>query len=167
MKIKTPRLDIIPLTWKELEYLVTNVTQFEKNTAYFYDGEDLNETLLSIFSSSIKKIQENPKLFEYLTFWMIVLRKTNTVIGSICFKGVLDDDHSLEIGYGLGNKYHHHGYMSEAVASFTQYGLNGLGATKIKAQTLRDNIASIKVLEKNQFIKVKQTKKYNYFEITN
>ncbi|MGD9910544.1 MAG: GNAT family N-acetyltransferase [Candidatus Izemoplasmatales bacterium] len=163
--IKTPRLDIFPLTWKELEYITTNISLFEKNTSYFYDGETLSNELISIFSSSIEKVRSYPKLADYHTFWMIILRKTNTVIGSICFKGELSEDLSLEIGYGLGLHYRNHGYMSEAISSFTQYGFDFLGAKTINAQTLKDNIASIRVLQKNDFKLVKQTKKYNYFSL--
>lgn len=166
MLIKTPRLDILPLTWRELEYLTTNISIFEKNTAYFYDGEEMTDELTSIFSSSINKIKSNPKLAEYHTFWMIILRKTNTVIGSICFKGELKEDMSLEIGYGLGQNYRNHGYMSETITYFTNYGFDHLGAKIIKAQTLRENIPSIRALQKNNFTQVKQTKKYNYFTLT-
>lgn len=165
MILKTTRLLLFPLSWKELEYLTTNVSLFEKSVSYMYDGEILDDELITIFSNQIPKIKNNPKQMEFLSFWMIVLRKTNTIIGSICYKGPLSEDFSLELGYGLNEKYRRHGYMTEAVEAMSTYAFDHLGASIIKAHTLKDNIASQKTLEKNGFVICKKTSKYWYFEL--
>lgn len=164
MILKTVRLELFPLSWKELEYLTTNVPLFEKSVSYLYDGDELTDELLSIFSNQIHKIKSNPKQMEYHTFWMIVLKKTNTIIGSICYKGPLDENLSLEIGYGLGFRNRRHGYMTEAVQAMTSYAFNYLGAVVVRAQTLKTNIASQRTLEKNHFVIKKRTNKYYYYE---
>ncbi len=166
MILKTSRLDLFPLSWKELEYLTTNIAFFEKSVSYIYDGEEMTGILKDIFMSQIPKIKMNSKDYELLTFWMIVLRKKNTIIGSISFKGLKSIENSLELGYGLNKKYHNKGYITEAINAFIDYGHVTYHAEAIIAQTLRTNIASQKALLKNNFLKFKETQKYCFYKHT-
>lgn len=49
------------------------------------------------------------------TFWLLIERAGNEVVGSACFKGAPNADGEIEIGYGLEPGWEKQGYMSEAV----------------------------------------------------
>ena len=55
------------------------------------------------------------------------------------------------LGYWLGLPFVRQGYMSDAVAAAVAFGAVELKLHRIEAATLPDNVASIKVLERNGF----------------
>jgi len=60
---------------------------------------------------------------------------------------------SAEIGYWLGEKYWGNGIMSKAVKLITEYGFENLDIIRIFTGIFEFNVASIKVLEKNGYLK--------------
>jgi ribosomal-protein-alanine N-acetyltransferase len=58
---------------------------------------------------------------------------------------------SAELGYWLGTGHCGQGYMSDAVGELLAYGFGTLQLHRFEAATLPDNLASIKVLERNGF----------------
>ncbi len=60
----------------------------------------------------------------------------------------------LELGYILDNNYWNRGYGTEICSGLLDYGFNILGADKIIARMYPENIGSISICEKLNFIKV-------------
>lgn len=60
---------------------------------------------------------------------------------------------SAEIGYWIGEPYWGKGITSKAVALLTEYGFNDLNLLRIYAGVFDFNVGSMKVLEKNGFVK--------------
>ena len=60
---------------------------------------------------------------------------------------------SAEIGYWLGEKYWGKGIMTKAVKLITKYGFENLNIIRIFTGVFEFNLASIKVLEKNGYLK--------------
>lgn len=59
--------------------------------------------------------------------------------------------YSMELGYWLGEAYWNKGIATQTVALILQYGFDNLDINRIFAGTLQSNLASAKVLEKNNF----------------
>ena len=57
-----------------------------------------------------------------------------------------------ETGYTLEPEFHGKGYMTEALEKSIDYAFNTIKLKSIEAYTSKNNIASIKVLTKNNFI---------------
>lgn len=57
----------------------------------------------------------------------------------------------IEIAYNLGKKYWHKGYASEAMQTIIQFAKEKLQLKEIVARVVKENIASIKVIEKLGF----------------
>jgi ribosomal-protein-alanine N-acetyltransferase len=81
--------------------------------------------------------------------WLIVL--AGTVIGELGWKGGPGPDGSAEIGYSLAPDYRGHGYATEAVQGFVQWARTSDEVRRVVAETLADNAASRRVLEKSGF----------------
>jgi ribosomal-protein-alanine N-acetyltransferase len=64
---------------------------------------------------------------------------------------MLGNEDSWELGYSMLTQYHGKGLMSEALAAAVDYGFNTMNLQVIHAHTHKDNIASIRLLEKAKF----------------
>lgn len=72
-----------------------------------------------------------------------IIGLNNVVWGAFC---------SAFLGYKLDKDYVNKGYMSIAVEMLTKYAFEELGLHRIEANVMLKNKASLRVLEKNQFI---------------
>lgn len=109
-----------------------------------------------------KTYNENSNYRQYA----IVLKSTNELIGQISF--TINTKHeSAELGYLIARKFQNNGYMSEAINRLIDYLTNELKCTRISAEVMTDNKASIKLLEKYGFKKegtfLKKYKKDNKY----
>ena len=94
----------------------------------------------------INKITENDSLY-----WAITLSDKNILVGTICLFGFSDENYKCEIGYELLTNFQGQGIMKEAVEKVIDYAFNTIKVKKIEAFMHRDNLSSIKLLEKFSF----------------
>lgn len=80
--------------------------------------------------------------------WAICSKENNKLIGTIDVVRLNKEKEEAEIGYVLNEKYHNHGYMSEAFNGVIDYLFNEVNLKKIKACYQLGNIASKRVMEK-------------------
>ena len=84
-------------------------------------------------------------------YWAITLSDKNILIGTICLFGFSDENDKCEIGYELLTNFQGQGIMKEAVEKVIDYAFNTIEVKKIEAFMHRDNLSSIKLLEKFSF----------------
>ncbi|MCQ4636470.1 GNAT family N-acetyltransferase [Anaerovorax odorimutans] len=151
MKIETERLDIIALTPKQLELWIDNIVELEKQLACAYKAEPMEGLFREIACGQVEKAKKDPINYLWHTFWLIVNKSDNVVVGAIDFKDTPDSNGEVEIGYGLGREFQHHGYMTETVAAFCKWALRQDGVNHIIAETDLDGASSQKLLIKCGF----------------
>lgn len=78
--------------------------------------------------------------------FVIALRDSGKVIGTIGFMWVQQDNRSAEVGYSLSRQYWNRGYMSEALRAIVEFGFSKLLLNRIEAQHEIDNPASGRVM---------------------
>jgi len=78
--------------------------------------------------------------------FVIVLRDTGKVIGTIGFMWLQTDNRSAEVGYSLSRAYWNQGIMSEALKAVVEFGFTQLSLNRIEAQHESDNPASGRVM---------------------
>jgi len=84
--------------------------------------------------------------------WSIERRADQALIGSMGF-GEWNRQHQwAEVGYFFGESYWGQGYASEALTALCEFGFGEGGLRRIEASVLDGNAASVRVLEKNNFI---------------
>ncbi|WP_397446383.1 GNAT family N-acetyltransferase [Polaribacter sp. R77954] len=83
-------------------------------------------------------------------FWLITFQQQ--VIGSIVLHRINLDENYAEIGYKLKPEYQKKGLMSEAMQTVLEFGLQQLNLKTIEAFTHKNNIASIALLKKHNFV---------------
>ena len=94
----------------------------------------------------INKITKSNSLY-----WAITLNDKNILIRTICLFGFSDGNYKCEIGYELLTIFQRQGIMKEAIGKVIDYAFNTIKVKKIEAFLHRDNLSSIKLLEKFAF----------------
>lgn len=79
--------------------------------------------------------------------WTVLLRDTHEPIGWCGLKNHPDEGY-IDLGYRFERKYWGQGYGTETAQACVDYGFNSLGMTEIVGRVARENIGSIRVLEK-------------------
>lgn len=95
-------------------------------------------------------------------YWSITEKKSDKMIGAIGLSV-----HALnmrgELHYDLAKAYWGRGIITLAIAAILDYAFNTLGVIRVEALTTHDNIASQKVLIKNNFIYEGCLHAYRYY----
>jgi ribosomal-protein-alanine N-acetyltransferase len=97
-----------------------------------------------------------------VVMWGITLRDEDKVIGTICFWDLQKEHFRSQIGYELHPDYHRRGIMQEAITVVLEYGFNSMQLHSVEAHVAPDNVPSIKLLEKNRFVREAHYRE-NYF----
>jgi ribosomal-protein-alanine N-acetyltransferase len=139
-----------------LDYQIRNREFLEKLTPlrdeYFYTLDNQK----SILQRNIEDYEKGTNYNFY-----IFHKNDNLLIGHIglsnIIKGVFQ---SCFLGYSLDKDYINKGYMTLAIKQTVDFAFNTLSLHRIEANVMPHNIASLKVLEKNNFNKEGLAKKY-------
>ena len=85
--------------------------------------------------------------------WAITLKNKDVFIGLIGFWRIVKEHHYGELGYMLARDHWGNGFISEAIGALVPFGFKTLGLHRIEAITRPANLASIRALEKNGFVR--------------
>jgi len=157
--IETSRLQIIPLNYEQLDLYLQANGRLEKLLHLNDNGRtiapDIKEMVTSFTLPKIKKAGTYNYLFH--TFWIVVEKKSKNIVAELGFKGEPNHKGEIEIGYGTMPGQRGKGYMTEAVGGMIDWAKSQPGIHLVLAETDEKNIASVKIVQKNnfQFIKKK------------
>jgi [ribosomal protein S5]-alanine N-acetyltransferase len=152
MKLETKRLILIPLNEYQLLKYVINNGDLERELNVEVSERVVAERVVNAIQSKIlPAMSDVSKNQLYYTFWTIIDKQLNRMVGDMCFKGEPNEKGEIEIGYGTYSDFRNKGYMTEAVNEIIKWALEQNGVETVLAQTDPNNSASHKVLEKNKF----------------
>ena len=109
----------------------------------------------------IQKIEDGHEKNENIT-WAITLQNRPELIGTIGFWHIDKENYRAEIGYLLHPGFQGKRLMQEAIEMVLKYGFQTMRLHSVEANVNPANNASIKLLEKNKFVKEAHFKE-NYF----
>ena len=147
--IETERLILFPYTQENLALFNRDLSLFEQTYGVVYRGEELDHLLTEFLKKLEDEIAADPENYLFFTEFLIVLKENSHVIGSVDYKYVPKEG-VTEVGYGMNPDYTGHGYMTEALTAFLDFG-RSLGIRTVLADTLRDNLRSQNVLRRCEF----------------
>jgi len=155
-ELETERLYVKLLTLSQLKLWIKNISRLDNELGCIYDAEPVEGIFLDIIEKQINVIEKDPENYMYHSFWFIIRKDDKRVVGSMDFKNIPNELKEVEIGYGLGKKYEHYGYMTEAIKEFCKMAFLNEKIEAVIADTEKGNIASEKVLERCGFKKYKE-----------
>ena len=133
----TERMKVYPISIEKLKEIV----ETEKN-----------EILKIAYKEMLDGCLNYPENYIWYTLWFMELKDSeNEIIGTLSFKGI-DDKGIVEIGYGINEGYENKGYMTEAVRAIVKWASEQPNVKQIEAEAEENNYASIRVLEKCNFV---------------
>ncbi len=157
MFIETERLELIPLTPRQLRLWVEDISTLEKEISSVYRSEPMEGFFLEIVRGQINITEADSIHYMWHSFWLIVRKEDRSIIGSADFKDVPDPYGDVEIGYGLGKEFEHNGYMTETVKVMCNWALNQSEVNSVIAETEMAGLASQRILARCGFKKYKET----------
>lgn len=80
--------------------------------------------------------------------WVVEVKDTHEIIGSISDVGISKRDARIELGYCYGSKFWGKGYATEALRTAIEYLLTEAGFYMVEARHISGNPASGRVMEK-------------------
>lgn len=133
--LETERLRLYVASQAEMEQLIERQTDGELKKAY----QEMLDGCLA-----------HPKHGEWYAIWLVT-RHDGVQVGDLSFKG-LNEDGSVEIGYGIKDEFQGQGYATEAVRAAVDWALNQDGVLCVEAEAEPDNKVSQRVLVKCGFV---------------
>ena len=112
------------------------------------------EQLITTFDSGISN--------KSALVWGITFKNQHQIIGTVSYHNIDRENYRSEIGYMLNSDYWQQRVLSEVLPEVIKFGFNILKLHSIEARIDPDNIASKKLLLKNNFVKEAYFKG-NYF----
>ncbi|OMD08695.1 N-acetyltransferase [Paenibacillus odorifer] len=167
MKLESQRIDLIPLTAPELSLAIDNYSELQQQLGLAAISAELDDEMQYAMQIRLKKVQQDPDHYLWLTNWAIVHREDQCIIGFIILKGYPNEKGEVIIGYGIDEKYRRKGYATEALRTITAWIFSHPQAVYVIADTEKDNTASHKVLERLGSERYKETEDLIWWRISN
>ena len=149
MELITKRLILRPLTPDELSLWKSDLPALEKSLGVTYDAEPLDTILESVIAGKEKNVRNDPENLPFRTFWWIIGKESETVVGTFEFKAPPENGR-VEIGYEIGENHRREGFMTETLLEICRFAFRN-GAEEIVAETGKTNSASRGLLTKCGF----------------
>ena len=165
-KLITERLILVPFTIQICRNLLNGnysdlkVLNLKKGKSW--PDNDVIETLPKIINN-LSKV-ECPTGFES---WMIIKKETLEIIGDLGFKGFNYENKNIDIGYGIIKEERRKGYAEEAVKEIIKWAFSNEIVKEITANCLTENINSISLLTKFNFIQLRTENGMIYWILEN
>ncbi len=119
---------------------------------------------LADVTAFIQLIQNNVEKDESI-LWAICPQGEEKLIGTICLWNLDNEKQVAELGYTLHPDHWGKGLASEAAAAVIEFGFAKMGAIYIEAGCMTGNDASIRLLQKQGFVKIGTEDKYKIFAL--
>lgn len=145
-ELETPRLKLRKLAFADAAQLVLLRSDERVNRYLDRPASTTHEEALQFIS---KILAANSY------YWALTLQNETALIGTMCLWNAHREKSVVEIGYELLPAYHGKGLMTEALQAVIAYNSTVLQFETIIATLHIENIPSIKLLEKNGFIRDK------------
>ncbi|NBA88977.1 GNAT family N-acetyltransferase [Emticicia sp. CRIBPO] len=152
MLIQTERLNIFPLTYEQTIKYINNNSTLENELGLQCHKRQVAEDLYEAVADGIlPKLGSTTKKLPYHALWIAVERDQKSIVSSFLFKGEPNKFGQVEIGYGSEAGFENKGYMTETLSGAIKWAREQKEIRSIVAETKPQNIASIRVLAKNNF----------------
>ena len=156
--IQTERLTLLPLNPAQLSHYLTRPSQLEAALHLQLSQSIVADPVPRAIRWKIRTTTGAilQKLL-WNTYWLVIINDESFGAGLVGFKGTPDHDGTVEIGYGIDAVVRRQGYTTEAVQALITWALLQPGCQAVTARTEKDNVASMRVLEKLDFSMARET----------
>lgn len=149
VRIETERLLIIALNRSHLSMALRDPQDLEESLQIHVSPEVFSDESRQAMTIKLSRMDHvDPKMHPWYTYFLIVRSNDRQAVGVCGFKGAPSAMGSVEIGYAMHPDYRNLGYMTETVRALIAWAFTHDICKRVVAETLRNNLASQRVLEK-------------------
>ncbi len=142
--LQTSRLKLIPYCLADVDALYA-VMKDERVMRHIAHGAMTREEVTELVERDVKRWQEIG-----MGWWTIREKSDDRVIGQICLKPVTELP-EIEVGFALEPNAWGRGFAEEALTDVLRHGWEDRGLNRVVALVRRENLHSIKLLERCGF----------------
>ncbi len=159
LEIRTERLQLMPLTAKQLSLYLDNPQSLERALGFPVSRDVLIERVRRVIEEKLEKMaQADEGTHVWHTYWLVIIAAGPFGAGLSGFKGIPDRNGEVEIGYAMDPAYQGRGYMTEAVRAMLDWAFQHPKCQSIIARdTKKSNLASLRILAKMGMTVYEQT----------
>jgi len=143
--LETKRLILRPISKDDIDFIYELFKRPETNKYSQYANVGSRKEAEKLFEEFMKP--GSPSRFRLI----IQLKETRVPIGTVGLHFYSEKHKRAEIGYDLLHEYWGNGFTSEAVKEVVRYGFNDLCLRRLEATVDPENLASTRILTKNNF----------------
>ena len=162
--IYTDRLVLIPYTRKMATEILGGHYQELFDLGISFDAGWPDAAELETLPKILKNLElvNEPTGFES---WMIIVKLGMKIIGSTGFKGVPNEEGSIDIGYGIISQEQKKGYAIEAATALAGWAFKKTEVKRITARCVIKNTNSARLLNKMKFIEIFRDDEMIYWKL--
>ena len=151
--IETLRLTLKPLTYDQLLLYIRCDHSLESELGLNPSDRTIEPALVEALEQTILPHVADPaRNYLFNTLWTAIDSDAQQMVGDLCFVGEPNEAGEVEIGYGTYPEFQGQGYMTEMVNGMVAWAKTQPGVKAIIASTDATNVASYRVLQKNNFV---------------
>ena len=148
-EIQTKRLRLVALTLDQLDLCLEDPERLGQELGVSTSPNLMDDPAQRAIGFKTKKMSElAAESHLWYTYWLVVISGDRCGVGLAGFKRGPDERGEVEIGYGIDPAHRNRGYTTEAVEALIAWALQDPACRSILADTLKDNVASNRVLVK-------------------
>ncbi len=147
--LKTKRMELHALTRDQLNLALENVDSLSKALKAVIPADVFsNESRQAMLIKLTRMDFVDPVMHPWYTYFLLLDAAERRGMGVCGFKGAPTQFGSVELGYAIHEDFRNRGLMTEAVSALVDWAFRQDGCDRVTAETLRENIASQRVLQK-------------------
>lgn len=149
LTLETERLILYAMSRNQLDLAINHVDQLARDLDVRVSKDVFAEESRSAMLIKISRMDHvDRRMHVWYTYFLLVRAEDRVAVGVCGFKGAPTLFGSVELGYAMEESARNHGYMTEAVRALIRWAFEHDDCRHVTAETLRDNHASQRVLQK-------------------
>jgi len=157
-ELRTVRLYLWPLRETDAPTLLALRSNEQVGRYIGWEPKQSVEEVLALIRNIAKNTADNTGIS-----WAIVRPEEDVLLGTIGFWPLVPEHHRAELGYALHPNYWQQGLMGEAMAAVLDFGFHTLHLHSVEANVNPGNTASIRLLERQGFVREAYFRENYYF----
>ncbi len=147
--LRTERLTLYALSLAQLDLALNRPRRLAEELAILISPDVFSEDSRQAMMIKMARMSHiESSLHPWYTYFLIVQEEDRQSVGVCGFKGAPTMNGSTEVGYAMHPDFRNRGYMTETVRALVRWAFTQENCKRVTAETLRDNIASQRVLQK-------------------
>lgn len=166
LTLETDRMLLMGLDRERLSWCISDPQRLSIEIQAVVQPEVFSEeSRQAIGIKCTRMLLADSSLYPWYTYFLLVRKADRRVMGVCGFKGAPTPYGSVELGYAIHEHFRSLGYMTETVMALIQWAFGHPECQRVTAETLKENFASQRVLQKAGLVLERSAENMLYWKI--